>query len=144
MFNNQFLNLYYKKDLKTIDINKKTMLIKVRQAIKRQSATLIKAQKTQKTNVDQFSFKTMTSFCERLASTIKASKSTLKILVDKNVFFDLALFFVSRDSKLLKRYAKKLKTIKANLIVRRISFSKNESIRKKIVSRFTNVLATSC
>jgi glutathione peroxidase-family protein len=55
---------------------------------------------------------------ERLTSTIKASKSTLKILINKDVFFNFALFFASRDSKLLKRYAKKLETIKANLIVR--------------------------
>jgi len=94
------------------------VLIKVRQAIKRQGATLIKARKTQKTNVDQILFETMTSSCERLALTIKASKSTLKILINKDVFFNLALFFVSRDSKLLKRYAKKFETIKTNLIVR--------------------------
>jgi len=31
---------------------------------------------------------------ERLALTIKANKSTLKILVDNDAFFDLALFFV--------------------------------------------------
>jgi len=54
---------------------------------------------------------------KRLASTIKVDKSTLKILVNKDVFFDLALFFVLRDSKLLKCYAKKLETIKANSIV---------------------------
>ncbi len=84
----------------------------------------------------------MTSPRKRLASTIKASKSTLKILVDEDAFFNLALFFASRNSKLLKRYAKKLKTIKANSIVRSTSFSKNESIRKKIVSRLTNVLIT--
>jgi len=84
----------------------------------------------------------MTSPRKRLASTIKASKSTLKILVDEDAFFNFALFFASRNSKLLKRYAKKLKTIKANSIVRSTSFSKNESIRKKIVSRLTNVLIT--
>jgi len=60
----------------------------------------------------------MTSSRERLASTIKTSKSTLKILIDEDVFFDLALFFALRDSKLLKRYAKKLKAIKTNSIVR--------------------------
>jgi len=118
IFDNQSLNLYYKKDLKAIDINKKTMLIEVRQTIKCQGATLIKARKTQKTNVDQVLFETITSSRERLASTIKASKSTLKILIDENSFFNFALFFVSRDSKLLKRYAKKLKTIKTNSIVR--------------------------
>ncbi len=74
--------------------------------------------KARKTNVDQVSFETMTSSRERLASTIKTSKSTLKILVDENVFSNLALFFVLRDSKLLKRYAKKFETIKANSIVR--------------------------
>jgi len=34
MFNNQFSNLYYKKDLKTININKKIILIEVCQTIK--------------------------------------------------------------------------------------------------------------
>ena len=94
------------------------MLIEVRQAIKRQSATSIKARKTQKTNVDQVLFETMTSLRERLTLTIKTSKSTLKILIDEDVFFDFILFFALRDSKLLKRYAKKLKTIKTNSIVR--------------------------
>jgi len=94
------------------------VLIEVRQAIKRQSATSIKARKTQKTNVDQVLFETMTSLRERLTLTIKTSKSTLKILIDEDVFFDFILFFALRDSKLLKRYAKKLKTIKTNSIVR--------------------------
>ncbi len=71
------------------------MLIEVCQTIKRQSATLTKVQKTQKTNVNQILFETITSFRERLASTIKISKSTLKILIDENVFFDFTLFFVS-------------------------------------------------
>jgi len=75
-------------------------------------------QKTQKINVDQILFETITLFCERLALTIKASKSTLKILVDKNIFFDFALSFALRDLELLERYAKKFKTIKTNLIVR--------------------------
>jgi len=57
-------------------------------------------------------------FCERLVSTIKANKSTLKILVNKDAFFDFVLFFALRNLKLLKYYAKKLKTIKTNLIVR--------------------------
>jgi len=118
IFNDQSSNLYYKKDLKTININKKIVSIEIRQTIKRQGATSIEARKAQKTNVDQISFETMTSSRERLASTIKASKSTLKILVNENAFFNLALFFVSRDSKLLKRYAKKLETIKANSIMR--------------------------
>ncbi len=118
MFDDQSLNLYYNKDLKTININKKIMSIEVRQIIKRQGATLIEARKAQKTNVDQILFETMMLFCERLVLTIKANKSTLKILINKNVFFDLALFFALRDSKLLERYAKKFKTIKANSIVR--------------------------
>ncbi len=86
----------------------------------------------------------MTSPRERLASTIKVGKSTLKVLIDEDVFFNFALFFASRDSKLLKRYAKKLETIKANSIVRWTSFSKDESIRKRTTFRLTNVLATSC
>ncbi len=94
------------------------MLIEVCQIIKRQDATLIEARKTRKTNVNQVLFKAMTSFCEHLASTIKASKSTLKILIDENVFSNLALFFVSRNLKLLKRYAKKFEAIKTNSIVR--------------------------
>jgi len=68
--------------------------------------------------VDQVLFEAMTSSRERLALMIKTSKSILKILIDKDAFFDSILFFASRDSKLLKRYAKKLETIKANLIVR--------------------------
>ncbi len=115
MFNNQFSNLYYKKDLKTIDINKKIILIEARQTIKRQSVASTKAQKTRKTNVDQILFETITLLCERLISTIKTNKLILKILVDKDFFF---FPFVSRNSKLLKRYAKKLKIIKTNLIVR--------------------------
>ncbi len=118
MFDNESSNSYYKKDLKTININKKIVLIEVCQTIKRQDATSIKARKTRKTNVDQVSFKAMTSPRERLALTIKIDKSTLKILVDENAFFNFALFFVLRDSKLLKRYAKKLEIIKANSIVR--------------------------
>jgi len=55
---------------------------------------------------------------ERLASTIKVDKSIFKILIDKNIFFDFALSFVLRDSKLLKRYAKKFETIKTSLIMR--------------------------
>ncbi len=60
----------------------------------------------------------MTLSRERLILTIKVDKSILKILVDEDAFFNFALFFASRDSKLLKRYAKKLETIKANLVVR--------------------------
>ena len=56
-------------------------------------------------------------FCKYLALTIKANKLILKILVDKNIFSNFALFFVSRDLKLLKYYTKKLETIKTNLIV---------------------------
>ncbi len=93
------------------------MLIEICQTIKRQSATLIKVRKTQKTNVNQISFEAMILFCKRLVSIIKASKSTLKILIDKNVFFNFALFFALRNSKLLKRYAKKFEIIKANSIV---------------------------
>ncbi len=84
------------------------------------------------------------SSCKRLASTIKANKLTLKILVNKAIFFNLALFFVLRDSKLLKRYAKKLETIKTNSIVRQTSILKNKLIRKKIAFRLTNVLVTNC
>jgi len=118
MFGDQSSNLYYKKGLKTTSIDKKIVSIEVRQTIKRQDVALIEARKTRKTNVDQVSFKAMTSSRERLASTIKVGKSTLKILIDKNAFSNLALFFVSQDSKLLKRYAKKLEAIKTNSIVR--------------------------
>ncbi len=45
--------------------------------------------------------------CERLTSIIKIDKS-ISILVKKNIFFDFVLFFVFRNSKLLKCYAKKL------------------------------------
>jgi len=57
------------------------------------------------------------SLYERLALTIKLDKSTLKILIDKNILFNFVLFFVLRNSKLLKCYAKKFETIKANSIV---------------------------
>jgi len=73
--------------------------------------------KTRKTNVNQVLFETITSFRERLVSTIKANKLIFKILVNEDIFFNLVLFFVSRDLKLLERYAKKLETIKTNLIV---------------------------
>jgi len=52
MFGDQSSNLYYKKDLKAIDINKKTMLIEARQAIKRQGATSIGARKARKTSIN--------------------------------------------------------------------------------------------
>jgi len=94
------------------------VLIKAYQVIKREDATSIKVRKTQKTNVDQVLFETITLFCERLISTIKTNKSIFKILVNKDIFINFALFFVLRDSKLLKRYAKKFKTIKTNSIVR--------------------------
>jgi len=118
IFNNQFSNLYYEKRLKTIDINKKTILIEIRQTIKCESATLTKTQKMRKTNIDQILFETIMLFRERLVSTIKANKQIFKILINENIFFNLALFFVSQNSKLLKRYKKKFKTIKTNLIVR--------------------------
>ncbi len=60
----------------------------------------------------------MTLFCKRLTSTIKASKSILKIVIDKDVFFNFTLIFALWDSKLLKRFVKKLETIKTNLIMR--------------------------
>ncbi len=68
------------------------MLIEVCQAIKRENATLSKARKTQKIDVDQI--ETITLFRERLASIIKIDKLT-SILIEENVFFDLALFFAS-------------------------------------------------
>jgi len=92
--------------------------IEVCQTIKREDATSIEARKTRKTSVDQVLFKTITLFRERLTLTIKANKSIFKILINENVFFDFALFFVLRDSKLLERYAKKLEIIKTNSIVR--------------------------
>ena len=101
-------------------------------------------QKTQKTNVNQILFETITLFCERLASTIKANKLTLKILINKDTFLNFVLFFVLQDSKLLKCYAKKFKTIKINLIVRSILISKNKLICKKITFKFTNILVISC
>jgi len=52
MFGDQFSNLYYNKDLKAINIDKKIVSIEARQAIKRQGATLIEARKARKTNVD--------------------------------------------------------------------------------------------
>ncbi len=57
-------------------------------------------------------------FCKCLTSTIKVNKSTLKILANKDIFLNFALFFVLQDLNLLKYYAKKLETINANLIVR--------------------------
>jgi len=57
-------------------------------------------------------------FRKCLALTIKTSKLTLKILINKDIFFNLTLFFVLQDSKLLKYYIKKFKTIKTNLIMR--------------------------
>ncbi len=75
-------------------------------------------QNTQKTNVNQILFETITLFCEHLALLIKANKLTLKILIDEDTFFNFVLFFVLQDLKLLKCYAKKFKTIKTNLIVR--------------------------
>ncbi len=56
-------------------------------------------------------------FCKYLALTIKANKSTLKILVDRNISSDFVLFFVLQDLKLLEYYAKKFEIIKTNLIV---------------------------
>jgi len=115
MFDNQFSNLYYKKNL--ININKKIVLIEVCQTIKCENVTSIKARKTRKTSVDQVLFETIILFCKRLVLTIKVDKSILKILINEDFFFNFALFLVSRDSKLLKRYAKKFETIKTNLIV---------------------------
>jgi len=115
IFDDQSSNLYYKKDL--IDINKKIILIDIRQTIKREDATSIEARKTQKININQILFETITSSRKHLVSTMKASKSTLKILIDENIFFNFALFLVLRDSKLIKRYAKKFETIKTNSIV---------------------------
>jgi len=93
------------------------MLIEVYQTIKREDAISIKTRKIQKTNVNQVLFETMILSREYLVLIIKVDKSTLKILINKNIFFNFALFLVSRNSKLLKRYAKKLETIKINLIV---------------------------
>jgi len=93
------------------------VLIEARQAIKCKNAISIKVRKTQKTSVNQVLFETITSFREYLVSIIKASKSIFKILVDKDVFSNLALSFVLQNSKLLKCYAKKFETIKTNLIV---------------------------
>jgi len=70
-----------------------------------------------KTSVNQVLFETITLSRECLASTIKVNKLILKT-IDENVFSNLALFFALRNSKLLKRYAKKFETIKANSIVR--------------------------
>ncbi len=55
---------------------------------------------------------------KRIRILQEANKSTLKILVNKNIFFSFALYFVLRVLKLLKYYAKKFETIKTNLIVR--------------------------
>jgi len=52
MFDDQISNLYYNKDFKTINTNKKTILTKVCQAIKRKDATLTRVRKTRKTNID--------------------------------------------------------------------------------------------
>jgi len=103
---NQSSNLYYKKDLKTNNSNNKTVLIEACQAIKYENAALSRAQKAQKTNIACILFETIILFCERLTSIIKIDKS-ISTLVENFFFFDFALFFVSRDSKLLKRYAKK-------------------------------------
>jgi len=56
-------------------------------------------------------------FCKYLVLTVKLDKSILKILVNKDIFFNFAQFFVLQNLKLLKYYTKKLKTIKTNLIV---------------------------
>ena len=52
IFDNQFSNLYYEKNLKIININKKTILIEIRWTIKYENVTLIKAQKTQKISIN--------------------------------------------------------------------------------------------
>jgi len=73
-------------------------------------------QKIQKINIDKILFKTIILFCKYLALIIRIDKLILKILIDKNIFFNFALFFVLQNLRLLKYYAKKLKTIKTNLI----------------------------
>ncbi len=83
-------------------------------------------------------------FCKYLALTIKANKSTLKILVDKNISSNFVLFFVLQDLELLEYYAKKFEMIKTNLIVHWILISKDKLICKKIVFRFINILVTNC
>jgi len=143
MFGDQPSNPYYKKGLKATSIDKKAVPIEACQAIKRQGATSTRARKARKTSVDQASSKAMTSPRERLASTMKAGKSTLKTLVDEDASSNPALFFASRGSKLLERYAKKLEAIKTNLTMRWISFSKDESIRKETTPRLIDALATS-